>query len=1229
MGSQSLGPGTDFASRGLGLAGLRLHLGHKTPTQTYSEADVAAAATSRLLCAKNGHELDQRLHPSTRCWLQHAEPDISGIVKQVVIIKGEEMVGPTSARVKPLDTVFRFAEDSFVGEPTSWRSHLRHAIGTEDGEHYLIRLFGKTGTDLDGDLKALLDRGLRRTRRVLTSRKARDVLVEVVEIVEDDKEIGVVMLRHGDPLSGSSHRAKARAQQLMTGTGRQVFWRNMRRLAEAITLCHDAGIVHGSINAHTIFSNSDNFPDYRLGGYESSIQIADTEQASVRATLRSSNVVSFRQDWVDLSVVARTILGLTGNSPPTLSGIEVKMLNRLVDPPSFQLFDGRIVIREITEVIDELARVGVGGEGELILYPSRQVLQSDLPALTSGTISASEPERVLRFVADDLLGPEIRAVTTQTGLIKIVTDLATYNVRPEEGRIGTMISASKRRPDDWVADAFEIRQRVHLASNRAGADERAKRSGLAAMNWTDVGYAKTFAVTRDDPPPYFALILLEAFSLLREQFRIYPVRVVSPPNRFGSDLVWVATREDDARDAKREKAGQRPCAEALRRELSHDEGGPDWTLATSDSLGGMREKSPELSYEGFENVRGQVLYAFATNEPVLPGTHLYLRPRRDVGTEQAVKRRLQNIVAARSNVELLRSINDPAQVAIDETLVEIAAPGSPPDGLDPSKIGAWNSIASGKSISVVVGPPGVGKTFLVAELLKSIYSRAKHSRILVAAQNHETLVNIEHELKKALPLRAAIVVRVERGRNGDEKGSLRNRAHALLSTIEKKPELGLMVTQFEQIEQAVHPGPGQAAVAERVFRDTETLLLRSSNVTLATTSSHVIEEMIADGEQFDWVFVEEAARANGSELVGALLLGNRRVIIGDHNQLSPFDAKERQKFYDPGHAEQLLSDARKQLEGFSDLPPEVNEALDTLAADKNLLVEVLGLATRLEEPFRSIAQREEERASAAGTDSSVASTLREQSRMHPAICQLVSETFYGGILESASRAVTRKVTIGSKNGFPTSPVVVLNMPSLSMVRIHAFEESVKGSYKNPTECRALIYAVKQIRPQLDEKGRPPTLVFLAPYGAQVRIMERHLNSLINEKDGTLFGFLSPRDDGRFVYTSDSFQGGEADVVAASLVRNNTLVGGRALGHMRSPQRMNVLLSRARQKLVLATSLGFLDDAVDGSDPDHLGGELSFLRKMISEIGTLTTTDFEKVGRGATIVPVDETGKLAL
>jgi DNA polymerase alpha-associated DNA helicase A len=134
-----------------------------------------------------------------------------------------------------------------------------------------------------------------------------------------------------------------------------------------------------------------------------------------------------------------------------------------------------------------------------------------------------------------------------------------------------------------------------------------------------------------------------------------------------------------------------------------------------------------------------------------------------------------------------------------------------------------------------------------------------------------------------------------------------------------------------------------------------------------------------------------------------------------------------------------------------------------------------------------------------------------------------------------------------------------------------------------------------------------------------------------DKNKTLFGFVSPRNNGEFFFTSDSFQGGEADVVVASLTRNNVMVGSRALGFLKNSQRMNVLLSRARQKLVLATSQQFIREVVEGVDPDGINDTLEFLRKMLKEIERLAVTDFELVDKstsvkGISVVKIDENGR---
>jgi DNA polymerase alpha-associated DNA helicase A len=249
-----------------------------------------------------------------------------------------------------LDARFRFADAAFPGGIEGWNSQLRFATGIADGERYLLRLFKKTGTPLDEDLKRLITRGLRRVRRVLSSRRARQLLVEVLEIVEDQDELGILMVDPGSPICGSSHRVRAREGHLLTTTGRKVFWRNIVRVAEGLALCHDAGIVHGAVSEHAIFSQADEKEDFRLGGYEACVYIADGDMADWGRLVRPSGTVSFRQDWSDLGHAAERILGLKAEGGgPSLLSIERRILDRLSNPPNYQLFDGSIVLSELAE----------------------------------------------------------------------------------------------------------------------------------------------------------------------------------------------------------------------------------------------------------------------------------------------------------------------------------------------------------------------------------------------------------------------------------------------------------------------------------------------------------------------------------------------------------------------------------------------------------------------------------------------------------------------------------------------------------------------------------------------------------------------------------------------------------------------------------------------------------------------------------------------------------------
>jgi hypothetical protein len=145
--------------------------------------------------------------------------------------------------------------------------------------------------------------------------------------------------------------------------------------------------------------------------------------------------------------------------------------------------------------------------------------------------------------------------------------------------------------------AVDIVHRLHLSRNRAGAEERVQNLGPGAKRWRDLMEANRAADETNDVPIWFALILLEAFTLLREQFRLYPVDVLSPADT-EANVVWLAPRDDADRDVHRETMGLRPAAEALRRELRYDDGKANWVLSQI-LLGDTRSVISTSPQEGY------------------------------------------------------------------------------------------------------------------------------------------------------------------------------------------------------------------------------------------------------------------------------------------------------------------------------------------------------------------------------------------------------------------------------------------------------------------------------------------------------------------------------------------------------------------------------------------------------------------------------------------------------
>ena len=205
-------------------------------------------------------------------------------------------------------------------------------------------------------------------------------------------------------------------------------------------------------------------------------------------------------------------------------------------------------------------------------------------------------------------------------------------------------------------------------------------------------------------------------------------------------------------------------------------------------------------------------------------------------------------------------------------------------------------------------------------------------------------------------------------------------------------------------------------------------------------------------------------------------------------------------------------------------------------------------------------------------------TLNVQRRMHPSISDLIRQTVYPALLD-----------------FPA----VMDYPPIKGVRERLFwldhghkedsQDTVHGrtlSYSNTHEVGVVISLVRHLLRQ-DCYNGPKEIVVLTPYVRQLQLLRSSLDSefeiIVSDRDvldlaGTdaeiaeqkrpVVGRKAKIASALRLATVDNFQGEEGTIIIASLVRSNDR---RGCGFLKTSNRINVLLSRARHGLYLIGS----------------------------------------------------------
>lgn len=271
-------------------------------------------------------------------------------------------------------------------------------------------------------------------------------------------------------------------------------------------------------------------------------------------------------------------------------------------------------------------------------------------------------------------------------------------------------------------------------------------------------------------------------------------------------------------------------------------------------------------------------------------------------------------------------------------------------------------------------------------------------------------------------------------------------------------------------------------------------LLRAPLVA-ATTATWSAERFDAAGDalRFDLAIVDEASQLTIPGILGTLRLARRFVLIGDERQLPP-----------------LVMSPRAAHEGLS----------------RSLFTELLGC-----------------------WDGVASVALRQQYRMHPAICAFPSQEFYDGQLVAAGAARTRTLTLRLDPADPLAPVLDPSHPLVFVDVADDGDTSGKASIAQAQAICRIVQALRRAEVAAERVG------IIAPYRAQVAAVRRALDAA-GERNIT-------------VDTVDRFQGAEREVVLFSFGGAAAMREARGgEDFLADPHRLNVALTRAQCKLIL-------------------------------------------------------------
>lgn len=565
---------------------------------------------------------------------------------------------------------------------------------------------------------------------------------------------------------------------------RRLTWANLQRLAKGLEILHLQGMLHRNLNEWSVLTADTDEPDFQLTGFEWSMRLVEpNNENNKRPPTSFDNTHSFLKDWQQLGKIATNLLGLpyakiTDLRIPNhevqegISSEEIKLIRELQGFLKPDRIDGTFVNNKIDKILLELDSLIKNQEqvyGIVFPFGASSKIASAIRLASKNTIETDDEQEQIDFIRKDLRNPifqTMKSTYSSSGYKYTVKgESLTYTIDMYK-KYGSPSSwdfayCNSAEPSNRVPNP--ITHQISLNTNSLNIIPQSESRKISRLRGRTLPWSTLINKSTSPGDNYSnelatrkSLVLSQIIDYLFAASEVYPIDLVGSPKQNhtiqadGTISIKITSRPDNEREDLCKSLNLRDnLAKRLERALSEDrfEGGSvGWILTDSPNIGERSDMDTEWQFlSSSKDDDGRQIYNFTGENPPNAAKLTYLISTDSTGRDLQLRRRLKSFAALAEHNELARMIYDPRGriTSSHEQVLEDDAYLS----LDPSKREAFKSIIETLPLFLVQGPPGVGKTRLVRELVRQILENDDSSRLLLSAQSNHAVDHLMHEIE--------------------------------------------------------------------------------------------------------------------------------------------------------------------------------------------------------------------------------------------------------------------------------------------------------------------------------------------------------------------------------------------------------------------------------------------------------------------------------------------------